>query len=204
MAGQQQSPINLRNARFAPTLHTDLVINWQPGDQELVPKRKEHGYRFVPVAEQTICLDGDTYTLSDVHFHRPSEHWVDGHRREAEMHAVHHRVDDGIRRCVIAVFLVLGADHDDPGTTPTSVDLTALLPEHRAFYRYEGSLTTPAYDEIVSWVVLDQKVVVDDPDLRAFVRHHADEARDPQPLHRRFVLTDDVLLGSSQPGPHMA
>ncbi|TDV57928.1 carbonic anhydrase family protein [Actinophytocola oryzae] len=195
MTGHQQSPINLGNAFAVPELRTALVIDWPSGPQAFTPSRGGHGYRYAPDSDKnTIRVDGEIYTLSDVHFHRPSEHWVDGERRAAEMHAVHHRVTDGIRRCVIAVFLDLGTGHDDPADppTPVSIDLAGLLPGpgDRTHYRYEGSLTTPGYDENVSWVVMKRTVTVRAGDLAALVRHHADGARDPQPLNRRFVLTD--------------
>lgn len=191
MRRQQQSPINLRKARFVRDLGTGLEINWHRGPQAFTPEREKHGFRFAARTENTVRLEGDRYTLSQVHFHRPSEHWVEGRRYEAELHAVHGGVDDGIRRCAVAVFLELpaaGSRRVDP-RPPRSIDLAALLPERRTFYRYEGSLTTPEHDEIVSWVVFKHAVTVTAPDLAAFVHECADEARDPQPLHRRFVLT---------------
>jgi carbonic anhydrase len=64
------------------------------------------------------------------------------------------------------------------------------LPEDQSFYRYEGSLTTPDYGERVSWVVMKDPVTIRDPALRRFILGAADDARDPYPLNRRFVLSD--------------
>jgi len=37
----------------------------------------------------TLSIHGKTYTLVQFHFHTPSEHLIDGHQHEMEMHLVH-------------------------------------------------------------------------------------------------------------------
>lgn len=76
------------------------------------------------------------------------------------------------------------------GPPPEAFTLRELLPAG-GHYRCEGSLTAAGYDENVSWVVMKEVVAVTDPRLAAFIRAHADGARAPFPLHRRFVLSCD-------------
>ncbi|GAA0260163.1 carbonic anhydrase family protein [Saccharothrix mutabilis subsp. mutabilis] len=182
LMGEQQSPINVRRAVKAAV---DFEVCWHEGRFEA--ERAAHGHRLRPVDAHWVKLDGERFELANVHFHRPSEHWVSGRRFDAELHAVHVRADDGLKVVAVAVLLNLGErDGAQPAEPPTTLDLPALLPRG-GFYRYEGSLTTPDFGENVSWVVMRDPVTPRDP-LRGFVLAHGDQARDPQPLHRRFVL----------------
>ncbi|WP_309110786.1 hypothetical protein [Saccharothrix sp.] len=107
-----------------------------------------------------------------VRFRPLGSHWVklDGERFElANVHF--HRLSEhwvSGRRGV--------ADHARPAGVAARGRLLPL----------RGSLTTPDFGENVSWVVMRDPVAPRDP-LRGFVLAHGDQARDPQPLHRRFV-----------------
>ncbi|NUT97989.1 MAG: carbonic anhydrase family protein [Saccharothrix sp.] len=184
MTGDQQSPINVRRAVKAAV---DFDVGWHEGRFEVA--HEEHGYRFRPLDAHWLKLDGERFDLANVHFHRPSEHWVSGRRFDAEMHAVHVRAEDGLKIAAVAVLLNLGGDAEPTPDPPTTLDLRLLLPPG-GFYRYEGSLTTPNYDENVSWILKDRPLALRDP-LRSFVLTNADKPRDPHPLHRRFVLAGD-------------
>ena len=184
--GNQQSPINLRDAVVVPGLAEELVVRWRA--DQFSAQDEGHGWRFRPKGEHLVCLGGREFRLDNLHFHRPSEHWVRGRSRGAEMHAVHLRADDdGLRACVVAVFIDLGEPGPSEAKPPSGIDLPALLPDG-GFHRYEGSLTTGGFDDVVSWVVMDDPVGVQDPALRSFVRTHADHPRAVQPVNRRFVL----------------
>jgi carbonic anhydrase len=52
---------------------------------------------------------------------------------------------------------ILGAKPSTSGTPVPALRTAALIPPNRrfGFFRYAGSLTTPACDETVDWVVLD-------------------------------------------------
>lgn len=190
--GEQQSPINIHNPIVAPELHERVTLNWVAGKQHFSPVKLGDTYRFMPTAKNTLQLDTSDYQLSNLHFHRPSEHWINGTRYDAELHAVHSKVDDGIHHCAVAIFLQL-PDYPETqlGEPPTTINLTELLPPQRAFYRYEGSLTTPDYDENVSWIIMKNPIILPDHHLAHFIVQHADQAREPHPLHRRFVLASE-------------
>ncbi len=193
VVGEQQSPINLSGAFVVPGLRGELEVEWSADRFEV--SEGADGWRFVPSGVHAVVLRGHRYRLANLHFHRPSEHWVDGRPEAAELHAVHVRADDRLHACVVAVFLDLGGERgggDGGGGAPREVDLPGLLPDHGGFDRYEGSLTTGEFTENVSWVVMKGVAAVADERLRAFVRAHADRARPVQPLNRRFVLSTGV------------
>lgn len=56
------------------------------------------------------------------------------------------------------------------------------------FFRYEGSRTTPEYDQVISWFVLPHLVYVAPKDVAALKKYAHEHAREVQPLDRRFVL----------------
>ena len=66
----------------------------------------------------------------------------------------------------------------DPGT---------LLPEGRAYYRYQGSLTTPPCSEVVSWVVMTDSISVSQAQIDAFAALYPMNARPVQPLNEREI-----------------
>ncbi|KHJ99818.1 carbonate dehydratase, eukaryotic-type [Oesophagostomum dentatum] len=108
-----------------------------------------------------------------------------------ELHLVHVRHDltlpEAIRKpdgiAVVGVFLLIGHDGSStaavssvlentlfPGNRSTVQGFRArpLLPAHtEAFYRYEGSLTTPGCDEAVIWTVLADPISI----TRSQVKH---------------------------------
>jgi carbonic anhydrase len=71
----------------------------------------------------------------------------------------------------------------DPG-----IDPNRFLPARRTYFRYEGSLTTPACDETVNWLLLTQPMPAAEADIDAFAKLYANNARPVQKLDRRFVL----------------
>ncbi|WP_367138615.1 carbonic anhydrase family protein [Saccharothrix sp. HUAS TT1] len=184
--GGQQSPINLRDAVVVPDLARELVVRWRA--DQFSAADEGHGWRFRPRGEHLVSLGDREFRLDNLHFHRPSEHWVGGRARGAEMHAVHLRAGEDLQACVVAVFVDLGEPGASEAKPPSGIDLPSLLPDG-GFHRYEGSLTTGEFDEIVSWVVMTAPVQVEDPALRAFIRTHADHPRPVQPVNRRFVLS---------------
>jgi carbonic anhydrase len=56
-----------------------------------------------------------------------------------------------------------------------SIDPNRLLPAGRAYYRYEGSLTTPPCSESVDWFVLADKLEVGEADIASFAKALSDE-----------------------------
>ncbi|CAI4221583.1 unnamed protein product [Auanema sp. JU1783] len=166
-----------------------------------------------------------SYNLVQLHLHwshndhSGSEHKLAGLHYQAELHLVHVRHDltlkealhhvDGL--AVVAVFLALSHDSEplsylapalehitqhESNSTIDDFKLRTLLPDnHDAFYRYEGSLTTPTCNEAVIWTVLAEPVSITSKQLKAF-RQLQDKKGIPmshnyrpvQPMNGRRIL----------------
>ncbi|KFD61930.1 hypothetical protein M514_07681, partial [Trichuris suis] len=123
-----------------------------------------------------------------------SEHKIKGQRYAGEIHLVHWNTKyddakqagshpDGI--AVLGVFLKR-SEWDNPKLTPLISILTnvrykgqlcdlhgtvnpeVFLPDVRAFWTYEGSLTTPPCSECVLWTLFEEPILISDKQLEAF------------------------------------
>lgn len=143
-----------------------------------------------------------TAKLVKIHVHTRSEHHVDGEELDGEIHLVH-RIEHPTMGSTLIVLGVFFAADTDPrtcvphelceawaGSRGAEVKITPglLLPDQSRWYRYEGSLTTPAYDEIVSWLVFATPLGIASDDLELLRSCAAQGDHKPQALGRRFVL----------------
>ncbi|MBC8115927.1 MAG: carbonic anhydrase family protein [Candidatus Saccharimonas sp.] len=69
-----------------------------------------------------------------------------------------------------------------------SIDPRHLLPKTTKWYRYEGSLTSEPYREIVSWVVFTKTLGIESEDLKLLQAEAHQPEREVQAINRRFVL----------------
>ena len=53
-------------------------------------------------------------------------------------------------------------------TKVPSFNLQTLIPEHKTYYRYKGSLTTPACQESVIWTVFNDPIYVNENEVKLF------------------------------------
>lgn len=194
--GTQQSPIDISSTVSANLF--PLEINWADKADTIV--NNGHTIQLNVGEGSTLKLGGTSFSLVQFHFHRPSEHLIDGKSFPMEVHFVHRMASGTLG--VVGVLMQAGstnatfnrivttmpqtegpAVNADPG-----IDPNALLPAKRRYYRYEGSLTTPPCSEVVDWMVLTEPVTVGADDIAAFAKLYPMNARPPQKDHRRFVL----------------
>lgn len=205
---QQQSPINLQNPVVADFGKSGLEIHWKKTAVGQV-KKDEHGVHveFAADDRQFVVLNRRKFHLVQFHFHHPSEHWVNGKQQTMELHVVHQNIDDGTR-VVLGIFIeatdeqaavpdmvaqikAFAAEPTRMQGEPEPTNPQHFLPkdtEH--YYRYEGSLTTPDFDENVSWVVLREPLLLPKKEVIELVKIFKHPARLPQPLFRRFLLAN--------------
>jgi len=163
-----------------------------------------------------------------------SEHTVNGVRYPMELHLVHFKAAYGDIKTAIGKpdgLAVLGvmfeiSRTDNPSFTPLvnaltrvqtadlviDVDglypLAAFLPRNRErFFRYQGSLTTPTCNEVVTWTVFDDVVAISEKQMEAFrsLMFKSSEPlvnnfRPPQPLYSREVFMNTPGSGSDASG----
>jgi carbonic anhydrase len=172
--GMKQSPIDIVPAnapavRFAPP----LAFKYKP-----TPLKIENTGHYVevpydPASYLTIgSQPTDVYQLEQFHFHAPSEHTINGVHYDAELHLVHRNPIGEL--AVIGVLLssspaglpifdsIMLHSPLSPGEIELSeeVNVLDLLPDRMGFYRYAGSLTTPACSESVQWFLLKNPVLI--------------------------------------------
>jgi carbonic anhydrase len=194
--GLNQSPINIVDALDAelPTLEldyststVDLVNNGHTAQANVQPGNY-------------LRVGGEAFELIQFHMHTPSEHRIKGKSFLMETHYVH-RNEKG----ELAVLALL--HHEGPGSEALD-KLEREIPEElnkpvayreslsgipiirvdKAYYRYNGSLTTPPCSEGVRWFVLKQSSAVSLAQQALYQKLIGDDARGPQSINARLVL----------------
>lgn len=200
-AGRAQSPIDLAGASPADRGH--LTFGYGPKPAEVVNTGHTVEVEF-DAGGGSLALDGAVYTLRQFHFHQPSEHRVDGAAHPLEIHLVHRRFDGAL--AVVAVFVDEGPENPGFGPLIEAVhhlvnapaflgltDTSALLPEERSSYSYQGSLTTPPCSEGVAWSVLTTPITASAAQIAAIAAPLPHPNNRPlQPRNDRPVVLDQT------------
>jgi len=195
--GSQESPVDIAGSITAQL--PPLEIGWRKRPDTIV--NNGHTIQLNCPEGGTLKVGARDYGLTQFHFHHPSEHLVDGKRFAMEAHFVHAAADTGL--AVVGVLIAPGTANavfnkivstmpgEEGQTVPAGPDIdpNALLPDRRAYYRYEGSLTTPPCSEMVDWLVLADRVEVAEADIARFAKLYPMNARPVQNRHRRFILS---------------
>jgi len=194
--GHRQSPIDIRQATPAPL--PALEFGYATVSPAIV--NNGHTIQVTVPAGQFLTVGDKRYELLQFHFHTPSEERVKGKASAMVAHLVHRDAEGHLG--VVAVLLEPGSRGSafdtvlenlprKAGQTLTvadlSLDLQSLLPKDRAYYDFEGSLTTPPCSEGVHWMVLREPVKVKPQSIHAFRSLYAFNARNVQPLWGREV-----------------
>ena len=144
-------------------------------------------FRPKPSSVTTLQTHTGEYVFDNFHYHWGeragcgSEHLIDGKQYDLEIHFVFKKVNNanphaGDAVSVLGIFGEIDNSAEVSGiwkqVTPTKVlpynsvgeidDViySNLLPGSRDYFHYEGSLTTPGYDEVVQWFVLREPIPV--------------------------------------------
>jgi len=172
--GMKQSPIDIIPDNALAVIYTSpLSFKYKPTPLKI--ENTGH-YVEVPYGPSSSLSIGtqptDVYQLAQFHFHAPAEHTINGVHYDAELHLVH--TNDIGETAVIGVLLsssaeglpifdtIMALSPTSPGESEPSgeVNVLDLLPSRRGFYRYEGSLTTPACSESVQWFLMQDPVPI--------------------------------------------
>jgi carbonic anhydrase len=197
MNGHHQSPIDIRNPQKANL--PPIQFDYRPSPLDII----DNGHTImINVAPGSfITVGGQKYELKQFHFHRPSEEKIDGKGFAMTVHLVH--ADQQGKLAVVAVLLQKGEDnplvHEVWNDIPKEkdkeehfnniqIDVSRLLPADRAYYTFDGSLTTPPCSEGVTWYVLEHPVTATAAEIEQFSKLYRDNARPTQPLYDRVVL----------------
>jgi carbonic anhydrase len=200
-AGKEQSPIDIRNAQTAalPTVR----FEYQKAPLKYL---LNNGYTIRvnyhdDAGAANLLLVGDQrYHLTQFHFHRPSEEYVDGKTYDMVLHLMH----EGLKGEIIGVAVLLkqGAanatvqqiwDHMPTRKTTeqaipgVKIDPARMLPPETDYYTYMGSLTAPPCTEGVRWFILRAAIEVSRQQIEAFAKLYPHDVRPVQQLNGRVV-----------------
>ncbi|WP_165072884.1 carbonic anhydrase family protein [Paludisphaera rhizosphaerae] len=184
-----QSPINI----VGPTTDLSRVLNVSyaaaaPTSMTNTGSQLQLNFPGATAANpDTITLAGRTFSLTEFHFHDPSENQVDGHTYNMEVHFVNTSAEGGAT--VLAVFLQLGAHNDaldpilaaatehlsetpagtsTPGSNVGVLDFSKLLPTDMTGWYFQGSLTTPPLAQPLNWMVFATPITLDFAQLQEY------------------------------------
>lgn len=194
-SGKRQSPIDIRDG-IKVTLDP-IQFDYRPTAFRVLDTG-----RTVQVsvgAGNSITVNGRRYDLQRIEFRRPSEERVNGRQFEMSAHLVHKDMEG--RLAVIAVLMDQGVDHPmvqlvwnslplEKHTDQSSsamIDMVQMLPEHKQYQTYMGSLTAPPCTEGVLWMVMKQPVTLSREQIGVFSRLYPMNARPIQPTSDRLI-----------------
>lgn len=150
----------------------------------------------------SITIDGHRYELKQYHFHTPSENHIHGKEFPLEAHFVH--ADANGNLAVVGVMFEEGAANpelaklwenmpmhagDRHALHGNAADVSNLIPSDPAYYRFNGSLTTPPCSEGVKWMVMKKTLTISKEQVEKFAHAvHGHNNRPVQPLDARIVV----------------
>jgi carbonic anhydrase len=196
-AGKNQSPVNLTD--FVKADLAPLKFDYQATGNQVLNNGHTIQVNYAPGS--TLTLKGHSYELKQFHAHAPSENQINGKNFAMEVHFVHADANGSL--AVVAVMFEEGKanaelekawkamphDADQKVILKENVLGTALMPEDKAYYRFNGSLTTPPCTEGVTWLVLKTPVTASKEQIDNFahVMHHHNN-RPVQAINARVIL----------------
>jgi carbonic anhydrase len=196
-AGGRQSPIDIRSVERIP--YFPLVFRYRSQALELV--NDGYGVHLLAAPGSELRLRGNAYALTEVHFHVPGEHFINGVGSSAELHFIHR--DSRGQQVIVAVRVQAGQRFNSilarivdnlpmlPGEhillPNVGVNPLFLLPSDRDYFAYTGSLGSPPCTEPVQWFVLAHPLEIDSDLVRTIALATGANARPVQPLNGRTV-----------------
>jgi len=212
----QQSPINIMSS----TENKDLTLEVHYHGVYVPVVDNGHSieveYQHTPPGSKTnqIRYNGMVYTLQQFHFHQPNEHQINNDptdKEHMEVHLVHvHKAADGRDKLLVIGLLVnKGTANEGFGKILAHIggnenlDPIQMIPGNRntnqlKFYTYTGSLTTPACDPPVTWVVLKDPITFSAAQIKSYGELHngkyAKTSRGAQP-----AITDLKVYSNFKP-----
>lgn len=205
--GTHQSPIDLtaENINNTKQLYT---VAAQYGLDTPVFFNSGHGVQVNTSDDYAgvLKIGEESFPLIQFHFHEPSEHVVGGKNFPAELHYVH--VNEDGRIIVLAVAVDVGNEsalfqtildntprqaEEQNSTTGIQLDPASLVPAlgqgNLSYYTLAGSLTTPPCSEGVQWYLLSEVITISAAQLEQLKGFYTNNARVPQDLNGRSVLS---------------
>jgi carbonic anhydrase len=202
-SGQSQSPIAISSSDAKSTdVFGPIHVYFESLNSENLTN---NGHSLEVEGSGTFVLSNTVTNFTQVHFHAPSEHVIDGKQFPLEAHFVCKGVDGKIS-VVAVMFDDLGEGAPNPvldeilsaapkevseeGVEIEKLDFKSLFPQDLHYFHYLGSLTTPPLTETVDWYVVSSPVAVSSEQIERFHEFYNGNNRSTQDLNGRVVVSD--------------
>ncbi len=200
--GQQQSPVNIRNARLNTALQP-LAFHFLAGPVTVTNTGNSIQVHVDPGS--ALIADGIRYELISFTFHSPSEHTIRNKLSDMEVDIMYRSADG--KQAGVAILLNEGEGFPNAtmatlwqhlparaGQSDKVTDMVnpgGLLPADRGYWTYMGSELTPPCTEGVRWFVLEQSVSISRSQYNAFAALYTRNTRPTQDLHGRKIEANE-------------
>ncbi len=182
--GHIQSPVNF-NTTHIYQYKMKMPILFYGQDMEVMGADNGHTRGLSVIANNpTVKIEGLEYKLMSIHVHHISEHTINHHHTQGELHLLLSRNGKTVDH-VLAI-LLKGSNTSNrslqsllsifkaPGamTTFNVHTLNSLEPNEPSYYQYLGSLTTPPCTEGITWMVFSTPIDVSHKQIQAIKAYH--------------------------------
>ena len=197
--GKVQSPVNIDTTTTIKTELPTLGLHYRNSSWGII----DNGHNIQINVKQTnsLVLEGTAFKVMQFHFHRMSEHKLEGNSYDMEMHIVH---QDTISSDLLVVALWIKQGVENPfikkiwGKLPSvknsevlsgdSIRISDVFPASQKYFTYTGSLTTPPCTQGLDWIIFKQPIEVSPDQISQFAQFYPDNERPVQALNFREVL----------------
>ncbi|MBC2309381.1 carbonic anhydrase [Listeria booriae] len=205
--GKAQSPVKIDTSKTKKDAKiTNITYKYQPTSFKLIRKDQMIQATAQPAKgrpDSTINVAGKDYTLKTINIHTPAEHQIDNKKMDAELQLVHTSKDN--KTIIISVLVKSGAENKAIGDLTsvvanstnnkeqplkTTISTLGLIPTNDKHFTYQGSLTTPATTEGVTWFVYETPITMSTKQLDQLKSKLADNNRPTQPLNERVIYSN--------------
>jgi carbonic anhydrase len=201
-AGTEQSPIDIRNTQKVDL--PPLRFEYKSGPLKYLINNGHTirvNYHGDDRTKSFLIVGDRHYQLTQFHFHRPSEEYIQGKPFDMVIHLMH--ASSGGKVAGVAVLLKAGpanttiqriwdhmptTDGKEHEIAGVDIDPAGLLPANTAaYYTYMGSQTAPPCSEGVTWFVLKTPISLSAAEINEFAKLYPHDVRPLQPLNKRVV-----------------
>lgn len=202
-SGQSQSPIDITGKTITQAENA-LALQFEDQAKDIINNGHSVQVNFDNGAGGSVRFKNEEYTLTQLHFHTPSETHIKGQTFPMEMHLVSQNKEGKLlvtsllfkegKENAALQSIIKNAPKKQGETKPLGeIKLTELLPQNLGYYAFSGSLTTPPCSENVQWVVLKTPVNASQRQIMAVRTIIHNDARPLQPLNGRVIESAEYV-----------
>jgi carbonic anhydrase len=198
--GNNQSPVNIDTEKTVISENMPEFTYDYSGFNMIIVDNAHTIQVNPPQPNQFLYYNKVKYTFAQLHFHHHSEHQIDQHHKDMELHMVH---SDNLGNLLVLTLMIHEGEHNDfldkifqnvptqkkvETQTAVSLDLGQIIPADQSYYTYYGSLTTPPCTATVQFIVLKEPMPASRSQINKFASYYLHNSRPIQPLNNRLIF----------------